>query len=208
MLNLLTLSDLRALKPCYDPVKYLPEGWKGTILDILNIEECPTDDRVWVATHKGICSDKVLRLFAVWCARETFKLVTKPDPRSINACNVAERFANNQATKEELSATRSAASSAAWSAAGSAAGAAAASAASAAWSAAGSSAASAAGSAAATAAGSAAGSAAWSAWSAAGPAAGSAAGSAAWSAWSAAGSAAGSAQIEKLKELLLQYGDE
>ena len=47
-------------------------------------------------------SDKDLRLFAVWCAREALKLVKHPDIRSIEACNVAERYANGEATKEEL----------------------------------------------------------------------------------------------------------
>jgi len=54
-------------------------------------------------------SDKDLRLFAVWCAREALKLVKTSDERSINACNVAERFANGEATKEELDAAKDAA---------------------------------------------------------------------------------------------------
>jgi hypothetical protein len=35
-----------------------------------------------------------MRFFAVWCARESLKLVKSPDIRSIEACNTAERFAN------------------------------------------------------------------------------------------------------------------
>ena len=58
-------------------------------------------------------NDRTLRLFAVWCARESLKLVKEPDPRSIYACDVAEKYANGQATKEELDA----ASYAAWDAA-------------------------------------------------------------------------------------------
>jgi len=38
------------------------------------------------------------RLFAVWCARQ----VRQYDQRSVNAIDVAERFANGDATKEEL----------------------------------------------------------------------------------------------------------
>ena len=57
-------------------------------------------------------SDKDLRLFAVWCARESLKLVDKPDIRSIEACNVAERYANGEATKEELYSASEAASAA------------------------------------------------------------------------------------------------
>ena len=49
-------------------------------------------------------NDKTARLFAVWCAREALKLVDEPDPRSLAACDVAERYANGKATDEELSA--------------------------------------------------------------------------------------------------------
>jgi hypothetical protein len=54
-------------------------------------------------------NDKILRLFAVWCAREALKLVDNPDPRSISACDVADRYANGEATKEELAAAENAA---------------------------------------------------------------------------------------------------
>ena len=58
-------------------------------------------------------NDKTLRLFAVWCAREALKLIDSPDQRSINAIDVAEKYANGEATQEELDA----ASYAAWDAA-------------------------------------------------------------------------------------------
>ena len=70
---------------------------------------------------------KNLRLFAIWCARNTpmhdgrttGALLT--DPRSIAALEVAERFANGNATEAELTAAgtaaRTAAQAAAWSAA-------------------------------------------------------------------------------------------
>ena len=63
--------------------------------------------------------EKNLRLFAVWCARNTpladgrttGDLLT--DPRSLAALEVAERFANGEATRQELNA----AGAAAWDAA-------------------------------------------------------------------------------------------
>jgi hypothetical protein len=67
-------------------------------------------------------NDKTARLFAVWCAREALKLVDKPDPRSVKACDVAERFANGEATQEERAAAGEAARDAAGDAARDAAG--------------------------------------------------------------------------------------
>ena len=60
-------------------------------------------------------SDKQLRLFAVRCARRVQHLMT--DPRSIAALDVAERYAQGEATDDELSAARDAAWDASWDAA-------------------------------------------------------------------------------------------
>jgi hypothetical protein len=118
-------------------------------------------------------NEKTARLFAVWCAREALKLVDNPDPRSIAACDVAERYANGEATDEELAAARAAA----WDSARDAAGAAARAAAwAAAWDAAGAAARAA-------------------AWYAAGAAV-------RYAAWYAARDSVGAAQVNKLFEML------
>jgi len=69
----------------------------------------PPKDILWLLCRTKFLSDKDLRLFAVWCAREALKLITDPDERSVEACNVAEKFANSEATKEELDAADDAA---------------------------------------------------------------------------------------------------
>ena len=114
-MKIYTLKDIDKLSPCYKPTKFLPKKWKGTLIDILNVKDCPAEDRLWVVT--SFLDDRTNRLFAVWCAREALKLIETPDERSINACNVAEKFANGEATKEELDAARAAARAAAWDAA-------------------------------------------------------------------------------------------
>ena len=118
-MKLLTVADIRSLKPCYDPATKVPDDWVGTVLDILKLENVEPEDKIWVITH--YLSDKTNRLFAVWCAREALKLIPNPDPRSITACDVAEKFANGEATEEELAAAWDAARDAAWDAAGAAA---------------------------------------------------------------------------------------
>ncbi len=62
---------------------------------------------IWVATREGVLTDKELRLFAVWCARQVQHLMT--DERSIAALDVAERYANGNATDKELNEARRAA---------------------------------------------------------------------------------------------------
>ena len=110
----LTIEDIRDLEPCYDPTEYLPEDWSGTVLDILDIKDCSLEDRLWVVTF--FLSDKVNRLFAVYCARQAIALVENPDERVLEAVEVAERFALGKATKKELAAARVAAD-AVWAAA-------------------------------------------------------------------------------------------
>ena len=112
-MNIKTIDDIRALKPCYDPATYLPEDWTGTALDIMKITDCPPVDRLWVVLRSGWIDDRTLRLFAVWCAREALKLVDNPDTRSVEACNVAERYTNEEATAAELDASGAASGAAA-----------------------------------------------------------------------------------------------
>ena len=104
------------------------------------------DWMIWLLVNsENEVTDRELRLIAVKCARQVQHLMK--DERSINALDVAERFANGEATQEELTAARDAADAAgdaadaawaaAWAAAGDAADAAWAAAWDAAWAAAG-----------------------------------------------------------------------
>ena len=113
---------IRRFNPCYDPSElgskeseYLPiveavEKYRSKIKN--------KEDVVWLLCRPEFMTDRDMRLFAVWCAREALKLSENPDQRSLNACDVAERFANGEATSDELDAAWDAARAAAWAAAG------------------------------------------------------------------------------------------
>jgi hypothetical protein len=115
-----TLNKIRDHSPCQ-------EGW-GKLLKHLGktkaddeplpfaviVESNGIEDALWCC-RSAPEYDKEWRLFAVWCARQVKHLMT--DPRSVAALDIAERFANGEATTRELAA--------AWDAAGAAAGAAA-----------------------------------------------------------------------------------
>ncbi len=62
---------------------------------------------VWIATRPGVLTERELRLFMCFCARQNWHMLT--DPRSRNAVEVAERYANGQASQEELAAAWAAA---------------------------------------------------------------------------------------------------
>jgi len=83
-------------------------------------DNCPSVEwLLWICRKVKVKpDDRTLRLFAVWCARntplvdgrKTGDLIT--DPRSLAALEVAERYANGLATNDELVAARDAAAAA------------------------------------------------------------------------------------------------
>lgn len=120
-----TLNEIRAKSPCH-------EGWTKLLahlgktkadddpLSIVTIlDSNGLDDALWcLQAVKG--REREIRLFGVWCARQVQHLMT--DQRSLDALDVAERFANGEATEAERAAAWAAAGAAAWDAAGDAAG--------------------------------------------------------------------------------------
>ena len=123
-----TLNQIREQSPCSDGWTKLlknlgktgPDDAPLSIITILDSNGL--DDALW-CLRAVKDQDREIRLYAVWCARQVQHLMT--DPRSIEALDVAERFANGDATDSELDAAWAAAGAAAWAAARGAAGAAA-----------------------------------------------------------------------------------
>lgn len=100
-----TLNAIRACCPCSEGWKKLLNNLGKTAADdgplslIAIIDSNGLDDALWcLRAVSGY--GKEIRLFAVWCARQVQHLMT--EPRSIAALDIAERFANGDATKEEL----------------------------------------------------------------------------------------------------------
>ena len=107
-----TLKKIKDCDPCGD-------GW-NKLLKSLNKTEADDEpltfshilesnglsDAIW-AMRSAPEYDKEWRLFAVFCARQIQHLLT--DERSIKALDVAEKFANGEATIEELAAAGAAA---------------------------------------------------------------------------------------------------
>ena len=115
-----TLKQIREKSPCIS-------GWGNLLahlgktkaddepLSILTIlDSNGLNDALWcLRAVKG--RDKEIRLYAVWCARQVQHLMT--DQLSLDALDVAERFAKGEATDDELAAAWAAARTAAWTAA-------------------------------------------------------------------------------------------
>ena len=108
----ITYEQFLEFKPCWlsepggrdrlDKIAKAREHW--TALDILELPGVAAEEKLWAALREALIGAKTLRLFAVWCARQALALITTPDPRSVSAVDVAERYAHREATDAELAA--------------------------------------------------------------------------------------------------------
>ena len=102
-----TLNRIRACNPCATGWSQLLDGLGKRAADddplpyadIVRINGI--DDALW-ACRAEPQHGREWRQFAVWCARKVQHLMT--DPRSIAALDVADRYANGDATATELDA--------------------------------------------------------------------------------------------------------
>ena len=112
----ITYKDLVKMNPCYAPEEIgIDKNYSATISEFIKEYRNKVKNKrdiIWVVCRSEYMTERNMRLFAVWCAREALKLIDNPDERSINACNVAEKYANNKATYEELAAAEAAAEAA------------------------------------------------------------------------------------------------
>jgi hypothetical protein len=84
-----------------------------TPLQVAELVSISADNRHWMLVFASGATDRILREHACWCARQALALVENPDPRSIQAIEVSERFARGEATLEELNVAWNAANAAA-----------------------------------------------------------------------------------------------
>lgn len=71
-----------------------------TMQEVWDRDDLIPEWRIWIATRPGVLDDKTLRLFACWCVRQVWDLLT--DDRSKHAVEVSERYATGEASDAEL----------------------------------------------------------------------------------------------------------
>lgn len=103
---MITRESLRAAGACYsdDKIEAIVPTEGLTPSQVAALGAVPADDRHWALMYASGASERVLREHACWCARQALALIAEPDPRSVAAVDVAERYARGEATGEELSA--------------------------------------------------------------------------------------------------------
>ena len=100
-----TLNKIREHQPCADWWEKLLKHLGKTKADdeplslLTILDSHGLDDALWCLRAVDGYRKEIM-LFAVWCARQVQHLMT--DKRSIDALDVADRFASGQATSDEL----------------------------------------------------------------------------------------------------------
>ena len=111
-----TLNKIKKYDPCLSGWKMLLKNLGKTKSDdeplafLTILESNGFYDAIW-CMRSAPEYEKEWRLFAVWCARQVQHLIT--DERSISALDIAEKYTNGEATKDELNAARAVARDAA-----------------------------------------------------------------------------------------------
>jgi hypothetical protein len=103
---LVTRNSCRKANSCYSDeelAELIPlEGL--TPQQVAGLVSVSAEDRHWALAHASSATDRILQEHICWCARQLLARVENPDPRSIQAVEVSERFARGEATDEELDA--------------------------------------------------------------------------------------------------------
>jgi len=106
MTHIITRQSLRAANACYSDQQIeqlVPEAGLS-VAEVAAKTDVPIADRIWCLLLSAGMTEKDQRLFACRCARRALSGVAAPAPLSLRAVEVAERYAEGTATKEELAA--------------------------------------------------------------------------------------------------------
>lgn len=85
-----------------DPSQYLPDGWFGTALDILNVDNMPELGRLWIVLRQKFLQDRFLRAFSLWCVDHIDKSLIV-DESGLNALIASMKFLHGDISAMDMS---------------------------------------------------------------------------------------------------------
>lgn len=103
--DVITYAFVMSHQPCWSEGLRALLGKGKTLRQCLDVPGVSDADKIWLATRKGACSERVQRLFAAACAERVLPLYEArfPDDERVRvAIQTAVRFALGHATTKEL----------------------------------------------------------------------------------------------------------
>jgi hypothetical protein len=92
----------RLHRACCDGSRWALQMGEPGMAELWEREDLKPAWRIWIATRPGVLTDRELRLFACWCCRQIWHLLTDEQLRRV--VEVAELYAEGKATSNELAA--------------------------------------------------------------------------------------------------------
>lgn len=80
-----------------------------TALDVLELEEIPAKDRLWLVLRTEFIDPKILHKFACLCAERALSRIEHPDPRSVAGIEAKRKWMRGDISDEEMDAAWAAA---------------------------------------------------------------------------------------------------
>ena len=108
----LTYQKIKDLYPCYDPIKYIPENWEGTVFDILDLEGPSIGDKFWVILREDFIPSSILHEFGYQCAEHVLHFFEREFPNDLmprEAIEAKRKWVRGEITNKELEASKNAA---------------------------------------------------------------------------------------------------
>lgn len=99
------VEDIRALNLPSKPEQYFPEGWQGTVVDILCSKICLPLSKLQIVLYAKWVPQSILAPFACDCAEHILHIYEEGHPndkRPRQAIETARKYLAGQATKAEL----------------------------------------------------------------------------------------------------------
>lgn len=103
--DVITYAFVMSHQPCWSEGLRALLGKGKTLRQCLDVPGVSDADKIWLATRKGACSERVQRLFAAACAERVLPLYEArfpDDERPRVAIQTATQFALGHATTKEL----------------------------------------------------------------------------------------------------------
>lgn len=107
-----TIEDLISWGPCYGNAKIrriVGGVTEFDALDVLKRDDIRARDRLWVVLRREMLDEKTMQLFSCYAARSVLDIYERDHPgdsRPRTAIDIAERYANGNATYAEMRGAR------------------------------------------------------------------------------------------------------